>query len=513
MIRLGDRFQRKLLRKKMMRKPRILAIDAGTSALKGVLYDEHGRLLASVRKGYEYQTPYPGWAEGNPHDWWAALVAALDDLQAGGWSLSSVKAIGITGQMHTPVLLDQAGEVLSPTILWLDRRAAAETAELSRDLGLPSYQLNSTYTLPKLLWLARHRPEVIAETRALLWPKDYLRYRLTGRQLTDATEASGAALLDWDKMNWAVDRLAVTGLDPSILPPIGQSVDDAGPLLPAVASRLGLSEESKVIVGAGDIIALLAGAPPKMGRLTCSLGSSAMIAVPLGEDQTFYDPEHRLYNNYVPPYRLINGVLSTSGASLTWAWQALYGEGKALEGLLEEVEMLAPGSEGLFFLPFLAGERSPYWSDALRGGFYGLTLAHSREQMVRAVLEGVAYAVRQLIEIVEELGSPIQEIALSGGGATVRGWPQIISDICQRPVSIFARQETVTRPLYAYCTNALDPLVDFDYALQRTYDSEPRVITPREKLAPVYDPLFETYCMVADFLANTSLPAYVVEGD
>lgn len=513
MIPVGDGIRRKKLREKMMRTPQILAIDAGTSALKAVLYDEHGRQLDTARKGYEYQTPRPGWAEGNPEEWWAALTAALDELQAGGWQLRAIKAVGITGQMHTPVLLDQAGDVLSPTILWLDRRAAAETAELSRDLGLPPYQLNSTYTLPKLLWLARHQPEVIAETRALLWPKDYLRYRLTGRRLTDATEASGAALLDWDQMNWAVDRLADTGLDPSVLPPIRQSADDAGPLLPAVARQLGLSEKTQVIVGAGDIIALLAGAPPKMGRLTCSLGSSAMVAVPLGEDIAFHDPYNRLYNNYVPPYRLINGVLSTSGAALTWAWQALYGEGTALESLLREVEMLAPGSESLLFLPFLAGERSPYWSDALRGGFYGLTLAHSREQMVRAVLEGVAYALRQLIEIIEELGSPIQEIALSGGGATVRGWPQIISDICQRPVSIFARHETVTRPLYAYCANALDPTIDFDDALQRTFDSEPHLTMPRKELALVYDPLFETYCIVADFLANSNLPAYVAEGD
>ncbi len=497
----------------MKRAATILAIDAGTSALKAVLYDMHGRVLAGARKGYEYQTPRPGWAEGNPDDWWAALIAALQELVSSRWDLHQVKAVGLTGQMHTPVLLDQDGQLLAPTILWLDRRAAAETAELSKELGLPPYQLNSTYTLPKLLWLARHQPQVIARARALLWPKDYLRYRLTGRHLTDSTEAAGAALLDWKKGEWAVDRLVAAGLDPAILPPIRAVGDDAGPLLPHVAADLGLSPQARVIVGAGDIIALLAGAPPKVGRLTCSMGSSTMVAALLAAGQTFHDPEHRLYNNYVPPYRLINGVLSTSGASLTWAWQALYGAEIDFDNVLGQVETVAPGAEGLLFLPFLAGERSPYWSDTLRGGFYGLTLAHRREHMVCAVLEGVAYALRQLIEISEELGVTIQEIALSGGGATVRGWPQIISDICQRPVTIFARQETVTRPLYAYCANALDPTIGFDHALQRTFDDEPQVTMPRKHLALVYEPLYETYCLLANFMATTNLPAYAVESD
>lgn len=490
---------------------RILAIDAGTSALKTVLYNKHGKLLAVARNQYDIQMPQPGWAEGDPADWWAALSSSLSDLQDSGYDLGTIEAIGITGQMHTPVLLDRAGELLTPTILWLDRRAAVESAELSREFGLPPNRLNSTYTLPKLLWLARHRPDVIANTHTLLWPKDYLRFRLTGNRLTDATEANGAALLDWESGEWAIERLDPTGLDPSILPPIALPTEDAGPLLPDIARRFGLPATARVIVGAGDIISLLAGAPPSAGRLTCCLGSSCMVAAPLDTDQEFYDPNHRLYMNYVSPYRLLNGVLSTSGAALTWAWKTLYGQDSTLDSVLTDAEKLAPGADGLLFLPFLAGERSPYWNDALRGGYYGLTLAHKRPHMIRAVLEGVAYSLRQLIDISEELGVAIREIALSGGGAITRGWPQIIADICQRPVSIYAGQETVTRPLYAYCTHVLEPSISFDDALQRTFDADPQTITPRLALAPTYDPLYETYCTVADFMASANLPAYALE--
>ncbi|MFN2124182.1 MAG: xylulokinase, partial [Candidatus Promineifilaceae bacterium] len=448
----------------MPQNPTILAIDAGTSALKAVLYDERGRVLAVTRSQYDYQTPQPGWAEGNPEDWWAALGTALTDLRDNNFEMGNIKAIGLTGQMHTPILLDKAGDVLPPTILWLDRRAVPETAELNRDLGLPPNQLNSTYTLPKLLWLARHQPDVTANIQTILWPKDYLRYRLTGKRFTDATEAYGAALLDMEQGIWAVERLTPTGIDPAILPPIRSAVDNAGSLLPDIARQFGLPAKAMVIVGAGDMISLLAAAPPKTGRMTCSLGSSCMVASPLKNDQSFQDAQSRLYKIYVPPYHLINGVLSTSGAALTWAWKSLFDEGTPLENILIAVEKLAPGAERLLFLPFLAGERSPYWNDSLRGGFYGLTLAHNRAHMMRAVMEGVAYSLRQLIEISEELGVEISEIALSGGGAGTRGWPQIIADVCQLPVVIYSEQETVTRPLYAYCTQALEPAISFDKA-------------------------------------------------
>lgn len=481
--------------------PYILALDAGTSALKAVLYTTGGQVLTTATHRYEYRTPQPGWAEADPLEWWDALVATLADLRSAGFDLQAVQAVGLTGQMHTAVLLDKAGEPLPPTILWLDRRATDETIELVQHLKLPPSQLNSTYTLPKLLWLARHQPEVLARTQTLLWPKDYLRYRLTGQLMTDLTEAGGAALLDMERGVWATERLEWLKLSPHVLPPLRPAEADAGPLLPAVAASLGLSPSVKVIVGAGDVIALLGGAPPKLGRLTCSLGSSGMLSSLLPAGQPIDVSCQRLYIYPLLPYRLLNGVLSTSGAALTWAWQALYDPGTPLPAVLDAAAATPPGAEGLFFLPFLAGERCPYWNDALRGSFYGLTLTHQRAHMGRAVLEGVAYSLRRLLEIAEELGATIDELALAGGGATIPGWPQIIADVCQRPVLLYAGQETVTRAVYAYCAAALDPATSFDTALNRTF-AAPHHFAPHPELAAVYEPIYRRYCLMANFAAE-----------
>lgn len=481
--------------------PHVLAIDVGTSALKAVLFTARGRVLAAEVRPYDYRIPQPDWGEADPEQWWTALVEALTRLRQAGFDLARVQVLGLTGQMHTAVLLDEAGRLLSPTILWLDRRAAAETAELQARLNLPPYQLNSTFTLPKLLWLARHRPEVLAQTRLILWPKDYLRYRLTGRALTDVTEAAGAALLDWEQRAWAVDRLSLVNLPPEVLPPLRAARDDAGPLLPEVAAGLGLPSDLKVIVGAGDVIALMGTAPPRLGRFTCSLGSSAMISCLVEPDRPPADPTHRLYIYPFLPYRLLNGVLSTSGASLTWACQALYEVQTPLAEILPAALAIPSGAEGLIYLPFLAGERCPYWNDQLRGGFYGLTLAHTRPHMVRAVMEGVAYSLRHLLDISEEMGLSVLEVALAGGGATVPGWPQMVANICRRPVLIYAGRETVTRPLYAYGLTAIDKTISFNQALEQTFEP-PEQIVPRLELAEIYEPAYRRYRLLADFAAT-----------
>ena len=281
----------------------ILTVDVGTSALKACLYQGDGRLADTVSRSYGYRTPRPGWAEGEPEAWWRALGQALSALRAAGHDLRRVQMIGLTGQMHTAVLLGEEGEAIPPTILWLDRRAAAETAELQAMFRLPPYHLNSTYTLPKLLWLARHQPGALRQTRTLLWPKDYLRYRLTGERATDPTEAGGAALLDWQTGRWALERLHPTGLSAEVLPPLRPAESLAAPLLPEVAAGLGLNPEARLIIGAGDVIAILGGAPPDPGRLTCSLGSSSMVYVLLGPSQWLDDPQGRIYVYRIGPHR------------------------------------------------------------------------------------------------------------------------------------------------------------------------------------------------------------------
>jgi xylulokinase len=490
-----------------MPEPLILAIDAGTSALKACLYSQSGTLLASQSQAYGYRMPQPGWAEGDPEAWWSALAAAVAGMRAAGHDLGRVAALGVTGQMHSTVLLDARGEVLAPTILWLDRRAAAETAELVKITGLPPYHLNSTYSLPKLVWLARHRPEIMAQVAALLWPKDYLRYRLTGQMATDATEAAGAALYDFATGAWSTERLALTGLPPSVLPPLRPPESLAGALLPEVADRLGLPQDLQVVTGAGDVIALLGGAPPDPGRLTYSLGSSSMISVLMPPGQEPADPQGRVYIYRLGPHRLLNAVSSTTGAAWSWAVRTLAGDdmGRALE----LAAAVPPGAEGLVFLPYLAGERSPFWSDGLRGGFVGLGLHHTAGHMLRAVLEGVGFSLRLLLDIYAELGLHPGAISLAGGGARSPLWSRILADTCQLPVAIYAAEETVTRPLYAWCAaflgNAaqLEPGLTFEDALRRTF-AAPARCAPDTGLAAAYAQAYAFYRDTAMFLHGIS---------
>lgn len=489
-------------------RPYILAVDVGTSSLKAVLYSPVGNILSSATRRYDYRSENPGWAEGNPAEWWTAFKGALADLQQQSFDLTKVEAISFTGQMHTAVLLDEQGQPLEPTILWLDRRAAAETVELAANLQLPPYQINSTYTLPKLLWLKRHRPEVVEKIRTILWPKDYLRFRLTGLLGTDKTEAGGAALLNWQNRSWAIDRLALVGLEPTVLPPAYEANAVVGPPRPELATGLGLNPTARVVVGMGDVAALIGGAPPQPGRVVCSLGSSSMIFMALAENQRPQDPTHRLYTYPLGPYRLLGGVSSTTGAALVWAFQQIAQSGateQSFEQVMAAAAQVTPGADGLCFIPYLAGERTPYWLDNIKAGFYGLQLSHTRQHLIRAVMESIAYSLRHLLDIYTELGAPVTELVLAGGGTQTPGLAQIIADVCQYDVAIYTEAETVTRVLYALCQSALNQ-IDFDEALVGTFPA-PTIIPCQREYANDYQRNYEAYRRFADFaLTEASYP-------
>jgi xylulokinase len=484
-------------------KPFVLALDVGTSSLKAVVYAFNGKILASESSRYEYYSPQPGWAEASPSDWQSAMEACLTRLSQNSDLLQQIEVLAFTGQMHTAVLLDQNLKPLEPTILWLDRRATEETHELQAAFQLPPHQLNSTYTLPKLYWMCKHLPDVIQKTHHILWPKDYLRFLLTGEIYTDITEPGGAALLNWETLDWATDRLAFIGIDPKILPPILQPEDEAGILLPQVVSRFNLNPNAKVIAGAGDVLALISSAPPALGRLNCSLGSSSMIFCPLEPHEMVVDPSNRIYTYPLLRVPMLGGVSSTTGAALQWAWKNLY-PNTSYETAIEEALKTSPGSDGVFFLPFLSGERSPFWNDHLRGSFQGLSLSHSRAHMLRAVMEGVGFSLLYLIQIFEELNVNIKEIALAGGGTRTRGWAQIISDISQLPVCVYTGQETVTHALFAYASLATQSEHTFEQALLATFE-EPVWIYPRKELAGTYYSLFNSYKTQAAYHQKLSI--------
>jgi xylulokinase len=485
--------------------PYVLAVDVGTSSLKAVLYAGEGAVLGTAIQRYTYRTAHAGWAEADPREWWAAFENAAGELRSAGFALDQLKAIAFTGQMHTAVLLDADRQPLEPTILWLDRRAAAETAELVAALKLPPYQLNSTYTLPKLVWLHRNQPETVRRIRTILWPKDYLRFRLTGDVCTDTTEPGGAALLNWDTMTWAAERLDWAGLPPSVLPPIRKGVEIVGHPLWEVADRLGLPPDAAVIAGVGDVAALISGAPPQPGRVISSLGSSSMVFAALGDDQHPRDPAQRLYSYpLLEPYRLFGGVSSTTGAALVWAYETL-ARGAAGQGFAQAVSLAAklePGASGLCFIPYLAGERSPFWTDELRAGFYGLQLSHTWQHLLRAVMESIAFSLRHLLDIYAELNVPVRDLALAGGGTKTPGLCQIIADVCHHDVAIYTEEETVTRVLYALCRSAL-ARDDFGASLLATFP-QPGITPCNPRLRESYDLAYERYRRFVDFAVHES---------
>ena len=488
--------------------PYIIVYDAGTSSLKGVVYDELGNIVQKRSRFYEFSSPREGWAEIDPAVWWDALIGVTRELQTGGdgsadsVDFSSLKGVALTGQMHSAVLLGDDEKPLASSILWLDRRAAAETAELQEKLQLPPYKLNSSYTLPKLLWLSRHNPELIKQVRTILWPKDYLRFLLTGEKVTDYTEGIGAALLDWETRSWASDRLPLCNLSDSVLPEIVPG-ERMYPILSIVAEELGLPRECQVLVGSGDIAALLGGAPHRKGRLVYSLGSSSMYFTETGKPGL---EGKGLYSLNISGLDLFGGVSSTTGAALNWVYEELWGGEKAIpfREMISQVYKRIKRNNSLLFFPFLAGERSPFWSDEISGSFEGLRLDHGKEHITLAVMEGVAFSIRYILDLMEECGVAIDEIALSAGGAKTPGWPEIIAAVCGKPVAIYNAEETVTTVLFARMAAAMEN-ASFRDRLAAQFP-EPKMAEPDREAVKAYSELYKKYRKFLELKLETISP-------
>ncbi|MEI7884393.1 MAG: FGGY family carbohydrate kinase [Clostridia bacterium] len=431
--------------------PYILIYDVGTSSLKLMLYDKNGEVIFVNSYPYEYATPKVGWAEINPQKWEQALWKGLDEIAA-KFALSELVAIAGTGQMHTVILLDEQQEVLEPCILWLDRRADQETVELQEMFSLPPYVLNSTYSLPKLFWLNKNMPEVVAKTKKILWAKDYIRFLLNGVISTDATEGLGAGLLNWETSSWEKTRLMKIGWNEDVLPQILPADAGVGKLKNEIAEKYSINKQVKILTSSGDILALLGGAPHKKGRLVYSLGTSSMFFTLV--EKIMVSKCGGLYTLALAGLHLFGGVSSTTGAALTWCKEKLWGE-ISWDEMLSAAWKVEAGKEGLIFIPYLAGERSPYWSDQIAGGFYGLTLEHDKRHLTRAVLEGVAFSVKHMLDLYKDNGVDINEIALAGGGVKTKGWGQLIADVCGVNVVIFTGQETVGNAVFAISKSSI----------------------------------------------------------
>ncbi|HBO44734.1 MAG TPA: xylulokinase, partial [Planctomycetaceae bacterium] len=430
----------------------MLGIDIGTSGTKTLAVTPEGRILASAAETYPCHVPKPLWSEQDPDDWWNATIKTVRRVvKQAKLKPADVKAIGLSGQMHGSVFLDRSGKVLRRAILWNDQRTAAECDEIERLAGgrrklidMVANPAMTGFTAPKILWLRNHEPKLFERTRKVLLPKDEIRRRLTGEYATEVSDASGMLLLDVARRTWSKRLLEALDLDADLLARCHESEEVTGQLTRQSAELLGLSTDCVVVGGAGDCAAGAVGnGIVRSGILSTSIGTSGVVFV--HSDEMKVDPLGRVHTfcHAVRGRWHMMGVTLSAGGSLQWFRNELCKSDSAeakragidvYDRLTEEAVAAPTGSDGLFFLPYLSGERTPHADPDARGCFVGLTLAHARAHLVRAILEGVTYSLADSLAIFDELGVPIRQIRASGGGGRSTLWRQIQADVFGREV-------------------------------------------------------------------------------
>lgn len=424
----------------------LIGIDIGTSGTKTVLFDEFGGVVSSSTIEYPMQQPRNGWAEQEPDDWWNATLESLKDvLMSSGVDGGDVKGIGLSGQMHGLVMLDQEGSVLRPSIIWCDQRTGKECEQLTQLVGrekliqITANPALTGFTASKILWVRNHQPDIYQKCRHILLPKDYVRYRLTGDFATEVSDASGMQLLDIPNRCWSQELLDLLDIDRGLLPKVYESPEITGSITSAVAKATGLRAGTPVVGGAGDNAAAAVGTGiVRDGAAFTTIGTSGVVYAhtskmsidPLGRVHTFCCA--------VPGCWHVMGVTQAAGLSLKWLRNTLCaGEVETAKNMGidpyfimdKEAERIPIGANKLLYLPYLMGERTPHLDPDCRGAFLGLSAIHTKADMIRAVLEGVAYSLKDCMEILREMGVRTEEMLACGGGGTSAVWRQMLADL------------------------------------------------------------------------------------
>lgn len=436
-----------------------LGIDVGTSGTKTLAMHEDGTISATATVEYPLYNPKPGWSEQEPEDWWKASVKSVKQvLKAGNIKPAEVKGIGLSGQMHGSVFLDKNHNVIRPALLWNDQRTAAECDEIEsraggrkKLIGLVANPALTGFTAPKILWLRNHEPKHFARVSRVLLPKDYVRFRLTGEFATEVSDASGTLLLDVKRRRWCRPLLDKLEIDPTLLPEVYESEEISGRLTERTAKQLGLPAGVPVVGGGGDQAAGAVGnGIVRKGVISATMGTSGVVFA--HSDEVQVDPAGRVHTfcHAVHGKWHVMGCVLSAGGSLQWYRNQL-GEAEVKRAKREKVdpyELITaqaaeapPGCEGLYFLPYLTGERTPHADPHARAAWIGLSLRHGRSHLARSVMEGATYAMRDCLEIIDGMGIPIREIRLSGGGARSGFWRQMQADIYGRKVSTINAEE------------------------------------------------------------------------
>ena len=487
----------------------VIGVDVGTSGTKALAIDSTGKVVASALVEYPLHSPNPGWAEQDPDDWKRASIEALSRLAASlGAAARDVKGIGLTGQMHGSVFLDAQNRVLRPAILWCDQRTAVQCDEITEKVGsdrLIQMVCNPAltgFTAPKILWLRENEPRAYEKVRKVLLPKDYIRYVLTGEFATDVADASGTLLFDVKNRTWHRELMSILGIDPEFMPPAFEGPEVTGTLSAESAQATGLPAGIPVVAGGGDQAAGGVGCGiVRRGVISSTVGTSGVVFA--FADEVALDPQGRVHTfcHSVPGKWHVMGVMLSAGGSLRWyrdtfceAEKTLAAESgrDAYEYITDSAKTAPIGCEGLIFLPYLTGERTPHKDPYARGAFIGLTLRHTKAYLARSVMEGVAFGMRDSFEIIRQMHVAVDQVRASGGGARSPFWRQIQADVNNAPLVLINVDEgpaygaallaTVATGMFARVEEACDATI-------RVVDT----CQPDEDRAAEYEKWFREY--------------------
>jgi xylulokinase len=476
-----------------------LGIDVGTSGLKAVLVNKDGSVTGTSTSEYEMYTPRPLWAEQNPGDWWKAAGLAIKSLISdNNLKADEIKGVGLTGQMHGLVTLDEKGDVLYPCIMWNDQRTGEECREITEEIGsdrlleITGNQVLPGFTAPKIIWLRKNKSDVYSKIKKVLLPKDYLRYKMTGEFFSEVSDASGTSLLDVKNRRWSDEMLKKLDIPREWLPEVRESIEVTGNISAEAASATGLTPGTPVVGGGGDQAAGAVGAGAvREGIISLVLGTSGVVFT--HSDQYRIEPEGKLHAfcHSVPGAWHLMGVTLSAAGSLKWYRDKLY-PGEKYDSLTKGASGIQAGSEGLLFLPYLSGERTPYPDPQAKGTFTGITLRHGKDHFTRAILEGVAYSLRDCYELNKSLGIKADKIIASGGGARSPLWRSIISDLFNLEITTLKCTEgapygaaimaAVGTGYYNSINEACDAMLEAD-----------TVTSPDNARSNVYDDFYDLY--------------------
>lgn len=482
-----------------------IGADLGTSALKLLLVDSRGKIVKTATKSYPVQYPQPAWSEQNPEDWWTAFLSGVKEL-TNEIDTSQIKGIGVGGQMHGLVALDKDDNVIRPAILWNDGRTDKETAYLNEVIGKEKLsQLTANiafagFTAPKILWLKSNEPENFAKISKIMLPKDYLNYKLTGVHCTDYSDASGMLLLDVKNKCWSKEMLEICGITVPQMPKLFESYDVVGTILPDIALQLGLTPDTKIVAGAGDNAAAAIGTGTVTdGRCNISLGTSGTVFV--STDKFSVDKNNALHSfcHASGEYHLMACILSAASCN-KWFCDDILGtdDYKTEESVITDDDL---GKNDVFFLPYLMGERSPINDTDARGAFIGMRLDTKRKDMLLAVLEGVAFAIRDNFEIAKAQGINITCSSLCGGGAKSELWQKILCNILNVDITLL---QTEQGPGYGAAMLAMVGCGEFSDVKEcaNAFVKHKKTITPNADISSRYEMQYNKFKQIYPTLKN-----------